>query len=153
MDGSEVPKTSEGRRLVVVERRRISIRFEAEAHTVDGQLLDYLKEHRLLNVRDAIIRAAKAYYLPWVYEGDLPPEELRSLAQGAIEELEFRIFQIRKHFLETGQPLPEHRPLTPVDTTPVPPPPPPDPTTPLRSLSLQDVIDHSRVDPSVLDDF
>ena len=141
----------------MVARKRISIRFEAEAHTVEGRLLDYLKEHKLLNYRDAIVRATKAYYVPWVYEGELSEEELRSLAQGAIEELEFRIFQIRKHFLGEGSepldmrtlPSPAERSSprsdiareTPADHAPV------------KPLSLKDVIDHTNVDPSVLDDF
>ncbi|TVQ18985.1 MAG: hypothetical protein EA367_12925 [Leptolyngbya sp. DLM2.Bin15] len=146
----------------MVARKRISIRFEAEAHTVEGRLLDYLKEHKLLNYRDAIVRATKAYYVPWVYEGELSEEELRSLAQGAIEELEFRIFQIRKHFLGEGSEPVDIHALSPTadrnstrtevsrET----------PTadhatssTPVRPLSLKDVIDHTNVDPSVLDDF
>lgn len=141
----------------MVARKRISIRFEAEAHTVEGRLLDYLKEHKLLNYRDAIVRATKAYYVPWVYEGELSEEELRSLAQGAIEELEFRIFQIRKHFLGEGSepldmrtlPSPAERSSTRSDIsreTPADP-------APVRPLSLKDVIDHTNVDPSVLDDF
>ncbi len=143
----------------MVARKRISIRFEAEAHTVEGRLLDYLKEHKLLNYRDAIVRATKAYYVPWVYEGELSEEELRSLAQGAIEELEFRIFQIRKHFLGEGS--------EPLDMRTLPPSPaersssrsdisretPADHAPASRPLSLKDVIDHTNVDPSVLDDF
>lgn len=141
-----------------MSRKRISIRFEAEAHTVEGRLLTYLKDHKLLNYRDAIIRATKAYYMPWVYEGELSEEELRSLAQGAIEEMEFRIFQIRKHFLGEGSEALEHAtvPTSPAPEAIAPPPAParPEPTSaPVKSLSVKDVIEQVDVDPSVLDDF
>jgi hypothetical protein len=144
-----------------VARKRISIRFEAEAHTVEGRLLSYLKDHKLLNYRDAIIRATKAYYMPWVYEGELSEEELRSLAQGAIEEMEFRIFQMRKHFLGEGESL-DHAaiPTAAAEPPTAPPRPAPaasnhtaTPATPTQSLSVKDVIDNTNVDPSVLDDF
>ena len=144
-------------------RKRISIRFEAEAHTVEGRLLSYLKDHKLLNYRDAIIRATKAYYMPWVYEGELSEDELRSLAQGAIEEMEFRIFQMRKHFLGEGSESLDHTPMptAPAEPPAAPPKPAPAtpsnntsaPTTPVKSLSVKDVIDNTNVDPSVLDDF
>lgn len=141
-----------------MSRKRISIRFEAEAHTVEGRLLTYLKDHKLLNYRDAIIRATKAYYMPWVYEGELSEEELRSLAQGAIEEMEFRIFQIRKHFLGEGSEALDHAavPTSPAPEAIAPPPAParPEPTPPpVKSLSVKDVIEQVDVDPSVLDDF
>jgi len=146
-----------------VARKRISIRFEAEAHTAEGRLLSYLKDHKLLNYRDAIIRATKAYYMPWVYEGELSEEELRSLAQGAIEEMEFRIFQMRKHFLGEGSESLDHAAVPPLPTEPPATSPKPTPTVssnhtvtparPTKSLSVKDVIDNTNVDPSVLDDF
>ena len=53
----------------------------------------------MVNMRESVIRALKAYYLPWAYEDEVSKEEAQVLARNAIDELEFRIFQIRRHFL------------------------------------------------------
>ncbi len=144
-------------------RERVSFRFEAEAHTVEGQLLAYLRNHKLINHREALLRALKAYYLPWVYEDEMSEDEVRSLAESAIEDLEFRIFQIRKHFFGDAAPA------TSAATTSAPEtaqsngqePQKVSPTTSstdtesassAAKLSVQDVI-NSNVDPAVLDDF
>ena len=85
-------------------RKRISFSISSNPDTLEGQLIDYLRScNKMLNLREATVRALKAYYLPWVYEDELPKEEVQVLARNAIDELEFRIFQIRRHFL-AGEP-------------------------------------------------
>jgi hypothetical protein len=157
-----------------VARQRISFRFEAESHTVEGHLLNFLREHKLLNHRDAVLRATKAFYLPWVYEGELPKEDVKALARSAVEELEYRIFQIRKHFLadELGEPsLPSALDVStstpiPPDASPVtkaevgseesgtsqPSVKPADKTPEAIKRSVEEVMP-TNLDPSVLDDF
>ncbi|NEQ55011.1 MAG: hypothetical protein F6K11_33630, partial [Leptolyngbya sp. SIO3F4] len=61
--------------------------------------MNHLRDNKMVNMRESVIRALKAYYLPWAYEDDVSKEEAQVLARNAIDELEFRIFQIRRHFL------------------------------------------------------
>ncbi len=80
------------------KRERISIRIDAEVSSMDGKLVNYLKEDPILPPRDATLRALKAFYMPWVLEDDLEPAQLQNLAATAVEELQFRIFQIQQRY-------------------------------------------------------
>lgn len=85
-------------------RKRVSFSISSDPDTVEGRVVDYLRNHnKMFNFREAIVRALKAYYLPWAYEDEVTKEESQVLARHAIDELEFRIFQIRRHFL-AGEP-------------------------------------------------
>ena len=84
-------------------RKRVSFSISSDPDTVEGRIIDYLRDNKLVNMRESVIRALKAYYLPWSYEDTVSKEEAQVLARNAIDELEFRIFQIRRHFL-AGEP-------------------------------------------------
>ena len=81
------------------KRERISVRIEAEMESAEGQLLSYLKSDTILPPRDTLLRAFKAFYTPWAMEKQLEEVELTRLAKSAIEELQFRIFQIQQRYL------------------------------------------------------
>ncbi|MCG8367328.1 MAG: hypothetical protein MJA27_28820 [Pseudanabaenales cyanobacterium] len=81
------------------KRERISVRLEAEVKSFEGRLLSYLKSDPILPPRDALLRALKAFYMPWAMEEQLGEAELKSLARTAVEELQFRIFQIQQRYL------------------------------------------------------
>ena len=65
--------------------------------------------------RQALLRALKAFYLPWTLEeAQLNESERQAMAKTAIQELQYRIFQIQQRF------LPEELAFTaPVATFPV----------------------------------
>ncbi|ESA36011.1 hypothetical protein N836_09320 [Leptolyngbya sp. Heron Island J] len=84
-------------------RKRVSFSISSDPDTIEGRIIDYLRDNKLVNMRESVIRALKAYYLPWAYEDTVSKEEAQVLARNAIDELEFRIFQIRRHFL-AGEP-------------------------------------------------
>ena len=81
------------------KRERISVRLEAEVKSFEGRLLNYLKSDPILPPRDALLRALKAFYMPWAMEEQLGEAELANLARTAVEELQFRIFQIQQRYL------------------------------------------------------
>lgn len=80
-------------------RKRVSFSISSDPDTVEGRIVNHLRDNKMVNMRESVIRALKAYYLPWAYEDDVTKEEAQVLARNAIDELEFRIFQIRRHFL------------------------------------------------------
>ena len=81
------------------KRERISVRLEAEVDSFEGRLLSYLKSDPILPPRDALLRALKAFYMPWAMEKQFEEAELHNLARTAVEELQFRIFQIQQRYL------------------------------------------------------
>lgn len=149
-------------------KKRVSFGISSDPDTVEGRLLDYLRNNKMLNLRDSVIRALKAYYLPWAYEKQVSPEEAKVLARTAIDELEFRIFQIRRHFL-AGEPygpklgemlhpshgarnevaMPSTRNGSAVKNSAQPSPATalPDPT------SVPEMLERTDIDPDLLDDF
>lgn len=80
------------------KRERVSLRIDAEASSLDGKLVSYLKDDPILPPREAALRAIKAFYMPWVLEEDLDQAQLQNLAATAVEELQFRIFQIQQRY-------------------------------------------------------
>ena len=80
-------------------RKRVSFSISSDPDTVEGRIVNHLRDNKLVNMRESVIRALKAYYLPWAYEDEVSKQEAQVLARNAIDELEFRIFQIRRHFL------------------------------------------------------
>lgn len=80
-------------------RKRVSFSISSDPDTVEGHIVNHLRDNKMVNMRESVIRALKAYYLPWAYEDEVTNEEAQILARNAIDELEFRIFQIRRHFL------------------------------------------------------
>jgi len=79
--------------------RRVSLRVEAAPDSMEAKLLDHIRGDTISPSREVMLRALKAFYLPWALEGELSEAELKGLAQSAIEELQFRIFQIRQRYL------------------------------------------------------
>ena len=154
-------------------RKRISFSISSDPDTVEGRIVDHLRDNKMVNLRESVIRALKAYYLPWAYEDDVSKEEAQVLARSAIDELEFRIFQIRRHFLAGeaygpklseslgGSPVPASnngnssnghvalsqdaviKKITPPRISPA-------DTNP---ASISDILDDENIDPDVLDDF
>ncbi|MEM9246421.1 MAG: hypothetical protein AAGA67_11865 [Cyanobacteria bacterium P01_F01_bin.153] len=86
------------------KRERVSVRIEAEVNSLEGKMLHFLKDDPIIPPREAMLRATKAFYMPWALEGEIQDAELRSLARTALEELQFRIFQIQQRFLLTESP-------------------------------------------------
>ena len=149
-------------------RKRVSFSISSDPDTVEGRLVDYLRNSKMLNLREAVIRALKAYYLPWVYEDEVSKEEVKVLARNTIDELEFRIFQIRRHFLagepygpklgtalgveeasvrSNGQAAPSTETvLSQVGQAQA-------DATQLQPVSLPQMLDDADIDPDVLDDF
>jgi len=84
--------------------RRVSLRVEAAPDSVDAKLLNYIKEDPIAPSREVMLRALKAFYLPWALEGEMDEAGLKSLAQSAIEEMQFRIFQIRQRYMVDESP-------------------------------------------------
>ncbi|MEO0395535.1 MAG: hypothetical protein AAF243_06040 [Cyanobacteria bacterium P01_A01_bin.137] len=150
-------------------RKRISFSISSDPDTVEGRVIDHLRNNKMVNMRESVIRALKAYYLPWAYEDDVSKEEAQVLARNAIDELEFRIFQIRRHFLAgeaygprlseslAGNPVAHNGGVPPVPD--VAGQPGPNKTTtrtnPLETspASLPEMLDDADIDPDVLDDF
>ena len=80
------------------KRERVSVRLEAEVNSVEGSLLKYLKADPIIPPREAALRALKAFYMPWALEGQVDDAQLQRLATTAVEELQFRIFQIQQRY-------------------------------------------------------
>ena len=82
----------------MAKRERVCLRrFEAEADSIEGKLFHYVNNDPSLMPRQALLRALKAFYLPWALEfNDL---EQQAIAKMAIQELQYRIFQIQQRFL------------------------------------------------------
>lgn len=149
-------------------RKRVSFSISSDPDTVEGRIVDYLRNNKMVNMRESVVRALKAYYLPWAYEDGVSKEEAQMLARGAIDELEFRIFQIRRHFLAGeayGPKLSEslgtsvanggvangHSSLsaeTVIEKVT-----PPTRTVDSNPASLTDILEDDNIDPDVLDDF
>ncbi|MEM6255936.1 MAG: hypothetical protein AAF821_23745 [Cyanobacteria bacterium P01_D01_bin.156] len=150
-------------------RKRVSFSISSDPDTVEGRIVEHLRNNKMVNMRESVVRALKAYYLPWAYEDDVSKEEAQVLARGAIDELEFRIFQIRRHFLSgeaygpklseslggntpsTGKETNGHGPLS-ADTVIKKVTPPPR-TIDANPASIADILDDEDIDPDVLDDF
>ncbi|MEM7794079.1 MAG: hypothetical protein AAF579_06440 [Cyanobacteria bacterium P01_C01_bin.118] len=159
-------------------RKRVSFSISSDPDTIEGRIVNHLRDNKMVNMREAVIRALKAYYLPWAYEDEVSKEEAQVLARNAIDELEFRIFQIRRHFLAGeaygpklseslgGSPAPisngngangnghssngntSHEMVLEKLT----PPPKRNPIEP-NPTSLTDMLEDEDIDPDVLDDF
>jgi hypothetical protein len=131
--------------------QRVALKIEAVAASTEAQLLNYVKQDPITPSREVALRALKAFYLPWALEGEVSEGELAAIAQSAIEELQFRIFQIRQRYLNpehpaykpTAVPNPNgHRPTTADNVAPSLPP----PGTSLESM-------RESINPADLDDF
>lgn len=81
--------------------RRVALKIEAVADSTEAKLLNQVKQNPITPSREVALRALKAFYLPWALEGELTDGELAAIAQSAIEELQFRIFQIRQRYLNS----------------------------------------------------
>ncbi|MEM9009147.1 MAG: hypothetical protein AAGE59_37285 [Cyanobacteria bacterium P01_F01_bin.86] len=127
--------------------RRISLRLEASPESIEAKLLNHIKEDPIAPSRAVMLRALRAFYLPWAMEGELGEAELKNLAQSAIEELQFRIFQIRQRYLTEDVPgyRPTPAPSQPTNgsTTYTPPAP--------SNVSIADM--RQSINPADLDDF
>ncbi|MEL7509827.1 MAG: hypothetical protein AAFN42_21050 [Cyanobacteria bacterium J06554_1] len=152
-------------------RKRISFSISSDPDTVEGRVIDHLRNNKMVNMRESVIRALKAYYLPWAYEDDVSKEEAQVLARNAIDELEFRIFQIRRHFLAGeaygprlseslagSSPVAHNGGAPPVPKAGQPDQagsPPPTRANPLETspASIPEMLDDADIDPDVLDDF
>ena len=115
----------------MAKRERVCLRrFEAEADSIEGKLFRYVNNDPSLMPRQALLRALKAFYLPWVLEFN--ESERQAIAKTAIQELQYRIFQIQQRFLPgelaftapaatlsvgqtiAFQPQPEEEPMLPI---------------------------------------
>ncbi|MGB0560308.1 MAG: hypothetical protein ACPGVO_00695 [Spirulinaceae cyanobacterium] len=145
--------------------------LRAGVDTEEARLLNYLRDDPMINRREAVFRALMAYYLPWVHEDEFTDVQLQALAQSAVEDLEFRIYQIRKRFLanQAGTPQLTAAPQPTIAATL----PPADPLSgnamppgaPQAALtqsmpppsavvsSVQEMLKDTEIDPAVLDDF
>lgn len=128
--------------------RRVSLRIEAAPGSVEAKLLAHVKEDPITPSRAVTLRALKAFYLPWALEGEVTDADLKNLAQSAIEELQFRIFQIRQRYLTDEaasgyKPSSAPRPST-NGAKAYPPP-------PASDVSISDM--RQSIDPDSLDDF
>lgn len=153
-----------------VKKNNIHFSLRAGADSEEARLLNYLRDDPLLNRREAVFRALMAYYLPWVHEDELTDTQLQALAQSAVEDLEFRIYQIRKRFLATNPGTPQLAaapqptvaatlpPADPMASTISPSTSPPALTQPMPPpssvvSSVQEMLKETEIDPAVLDDF
>jgi hypothetical protein len=84
--------------------RRVTLKIEAAANSPDAYVLDHVKQDPITPSREVALRALKAFYLPWALEGEVAEGEVPAIAQRAIEELQFRIFQIRQRYLNPENP-------------------------------------------------
>lgn len=80
------------------KRERVSVRLEAEINSMEAMLLKYLKEDPIIPPRESALRALKAFYMPWALEGQVDDAQLQRLATTAVEELQFRIFQLQQRY-------------------------------------------------------
>lgn len=126
--------------------RRVSLRLEATPDSIEAKLLNHIKEDPIAPSRAVMLRALKAFYLPWAMEGNMSEAEIRNLAHSAIEELQFRIFQIRQRYLNEeapgykAVPAPNQPPNGTVAHKPAP-----------SNVSIEDM--RQSINPSDLDDF
>ncbi len=155
-------------------RKRVSFSISSDPDTVEGRIVNHLRDNKMVNMRESVVRALKAYYLPWAYEDDVSREEAQVLARNAIDELEFRIFQIRRHFLAGeayGPKLSEslggngatnghssnghngHSAITHEAVLEKITPPTRANPTDSNPASLSDILEDEDIDPDVLDDF
>lgn len=160
----------------MAKKNNVHLSLRAGVDTEEARLLNYLRDDPLINRREAVFRALMAYYLPWVHEDEFTEAQLQALAQSAVEDLEFRVYQIRKRFLanQTSTPQLAAAPQPTVSaklpppessTPPLPPPSDSDPVEmpsvfdqpmPLPSSvvsSVQEMLDETEIDPAILDDF
>ncbi len=77
---------------------RVWLRLTASQNSPEGKLLEYLQSEPLGEVRTAIFRALKAYYLPEAFEGQLEPTPFRRTVEAAIADLQYRAFQLQLRF-------------------------------------------------------
>jgi hypothetical protein len=77
---------------------RVWLRLTASQNSPEGKLLEYLQSEPLGEVRTAIFRALKAYYLPEAFEGQLEPTRFRRTVEAAIADLQYRAFQLQLRF-------------------------------------------------------
>ena len=167
-----VKKKSSPKKQPPPPRKRVSFSISSDPDTVEGRIVNHLRDNKMVNMRESVVRALKAHYLPWAYEDEVSKEEAQVLARNAIDELEFRIFQIRRHFLAGeaygpklseslgGSPAPASNngssnglaalsqdaiinKITPPRISPV-------DTNP---ASISDILEDENIDPDVLDDF
>ena len=133
--------------------RRVSLRVEAAPDSIEAKLLNHIKDDPITPSRAVMLRALKAFYLPWALEGELSEADLRSLAQSAIEELQFRIFQIRQRYLADEapgyKPVTTSTPMQPINSASANGAKPFTPT--LGTVSIEDM--RQSIDPTNLDDF
>ncbi|NER83277.1 MAG: hypothetical protein F6K42_27740 [Leptolyngbya sp. SIO1D8] len=126
--------------------RRVSLRVEAAPGSVEAKLLNYIREDPISPSRAVMLRALKAFYLTWALEAELSEADLKNLAQSAIEELQFRIFQIRQRYLteDSVSPRPTVLPSQSANGAAA--------YTPVSSqVSIEDM--RQSIDPTNLDDF
>jgi hypothetical protein len=81
------------------KRERIILRIDVDLNSIEGQVLNFIKDESALTSKEATMRALKAFYLPWVLEGKQSQEKARAIAKTMIEELQYRVFQIKQRFL------------------------------------------------------
>lgn len=77
---------------------RVWLRLSASQNSLEGKLLEYLQSEPMGEVRTAIFRALKAYYLPEAFEGHLEPTPFRRTVETAIADLQYRAFQLQLRF-------------------------------------------------------
>lgn len=77
---------------------RVWLRLTASQNSPEGKLLEYLQSEPLGELRTAIFRALKAYYLPEAFEGQLEPTLFRRTVEAAIADLQYRAFQLQLRF-------------------------------------------------------
>ncbi len=77
---------------------RIWLRLTASQNSLEGKLLEYLQSEPMGEVRTAILRALKAYYLPEAFESKLEPTQFQRMVESAIADLQYRAFQLQLRF-------------------------------------------------------
>lgn len=77
---------------------RVWLRLTASQNSPEGKLLEYLQSEPMGEVRTAIFRALKAYYLPEAFEGQLEPAPFQRTVEAAIADLQYRAFQLQLRF-------------------------------------------------------
>jgi len=77
---------------------RIWLRLTASQNSLEGKLLEYLQSEPMGEVRTAILRALKAYYLPEAFESKLEPTQFQRMVEAAIADLQYRSFQLQLRF-------------------------------------------------------
>lgn len=81
------------------KRKRVEVRLQPVLSTPEGITLNYLLNNPVLNPREAVMRAVRAFYIPYAYRSEgLSQQELAEMLRQAISELEFRKFQLCQDF-------------------------------------------------------